>query len=190
MAWTDLLPPVFILSWAAYNWVCYKYPERVPNPFGLAAPVHDLTDEDASTSTEDESVSDRYDGSWEWVVATDNFDEYEDHRGAVAQLGLDRADPEERDEFDVKDVPLTRNERSILRRAIEEYLNKAGQIRGMPEAEGWLRACWWVLVDLDEAKHLDELSEDAPEVVDHEAWRKDVQERTGTDPVTGVEVDE
>lgn len=186
MAWTDLLPAVTLLTWAGYNWVCYKYPERVPNPFGLGA--HRL--DKAGTSTEDEDMSDRYDGSWEWVVATDNFDEYEDHGGAVAQLGLDRADPEEREEFGVKDVPLTRNERSILKRAIEEYLNKAGQIRGMPEAEGWLRACWWVLVDLDEAKHLEELSEEAPEVVDHEAWRKRQQERTGVDPVTGTEVED
>jgi len=180
VAWTDLLPPVFILAWAAYNWVCYKYPERVPNPFGLNA--HRLDDED--TSTEDESMSREY------VVATDNFEEYEPHGGAVAQLGLDRADPEERAPHKVKDVPLTVNERSILRRAIEEYLDKAGQIRGMPEAEGWLRACWWVLVDLDEAKHLDELSEEAPDVVDHAAWREEVQERTGTDPVTGTEVEE
>jgi len=183
----DLFPAVFLLAWAAYNWVCYKYPESVPNPFGLNA--HRLG-EDTSTDEEDESMSREYDGTWSWVVATDNFDEYEEHGGAVAQLGLDRADPEEREEFDVKDVPLTRNERSILRRAVEEYLDKAGQIRGMPEAEGWLRAVWWVLVDLDEAKHLDELAEDSPDVVDHEAWREEVQERTGTDPVTGVEVEE
>lgn len=180
----DLFPAVFLLSWAAYNYAAYKWPHRLPNPFGLAAPG-EWQDVDAGED-EEESMT-----GGEYVIAKDEetFSEFEPHEGALAQLGLDRRDTEERERYDVKDVPLTRNERSILRRAVGEYLDKAGQIRGCPEAEGWLRAVWWVLVDLDEAKHLDELSEEAPEPINHEAWRTEVMERTGEDPVTGTEVD-
>ena len=178
----DLFPAAFLLAWAAYNWVCYKYPGAVPNPFGLPEEGAWEPDEDG----EDESMT-----GGEYIIAKDEdtFSEFEPHEGAVAQLGLDRRNTEERERFDVKDVPLSRNERSILRRAVAEYLDKAGQIRGCPEAEGWLRAVWWVLVDLDEAKHLEELAEEAPEPINHEAWREEVMERTGEDPVTGTEVD-
>jgi hypothetical protein len=119
----DLFPAAFLLAWAAYNWVCYKYPGAVPNPFGLPEEGEWEPDEDG----EDESMT-----GGEYVIAKDEdtFSEFEPHEGAVAQLGLDRRDTEERERFDVKDVPLSRNERSILRRAVAEYLDKAGQIRG------------------------------------------------------------
>jgi hypothetical protein len=104
-----------------------------------------------------------------------------------AQLGLDRLDAEEQDRYTVKPVYLTRNERGAVARALREYLDKAGHIRGCPEAELWVRAAWHLMVDVDERLDSGEL--EPPERIDHESWRQDVAERTGTDSVSGTEVD-
>lgn len=115
-------------------------------------------------------------------------EDMEPNRSAQAQLGMDRTEgSEDWETYDIKHVPLSVHERDAIRNAIEEYLAKAGHIRGMPEAEGWVRAVWWVLVDLDERRDLDEL--EPPEPIDHQAWREDMAERTGRDPVTGQDVD-
>lgn len=103
----------------------------------------------------------------EYVIDFDGFEEHEPHPWARTELGWNRADPDKREEFNVKDVPLTRLERDVLRRAIAEYLAKSGVIRGQPEAESWLRAVWWILTDLDVTKTFDEI--DAPPVANTEA---------------------
>lgn len=101
----------------------------------------------------------------------------EPHEGARIETDWDRSDPELRERYKVKDVPLTIHQREALLHVIEEYLTKAGAARGRPEAEGWLRAAWWVLVDLEEGKDLSDV--EPPEPIDHEAWREAEQERTG-----------
>jgi hypothetical protein len=192
VAWTDLLPPVFLLGWAAYNWVCYKYPERVPNPFGLGAHRLDASEDEGMTAKEEwtcpRCLTTFSAGLGEPPLCGSCEDEAlltgnPDHPNP--QLWANRLDPEERDQFKIKPVYLTVNERQMVARALAEYLDKAGQIRGCPEAETWVRAAWAMLVDMDE--RLDEAEE--PEPIDHEAWRKDVQDRTGVDPVTGTEVE-
>lgn len=167
----DLFPAIFLLSWAVYNWLAYKYPRQLPNPFGVGE-WHEVEREEAPMTYTLDHIP----------------EEKEPNRSAQAQLGMDRSEgSEDWETYDIKHVPLSVHERDAIRNAIEEYLDKAGQIRGMPEAEGWVRAAWWVLVDLDESKTPDEL--DPPDPIDHQAWREAEAERTGVDPVTGTDVE-
>lgn len=166
----DLFPAVFLLAWAGYNWLAYKYPTKIPNPLGVDPQL-----------LEDPEGRDMRD------FVLDLTEDQEPHEGARVETDWDRSDPELRDRYKVKDVPLTIHQRQMLLHVIEEYLTKAGAARGRPEAEGWLRAAWWILVDLEDAKDLDEV--EPPEPIDHEAWREAEAERTGTDPVTGTDVE-
>lgn len=191
----DLFPAVFLLSWAAYNWVAYKYPERVPNPFGLAAPgTWETAEPDEEVPVMALGTSGACIRCEREVTLTNGvlcgMCETEglltgDESHPNAQLGLDRLSAEGQDNFNVKPVWLTHNERSIVTRALTEYLEKAGQIRGCPEAELWVRAVLQLVHDVDEGLP----DADLPEPIDHESWRQDQMERTGTDPVTGTEVD-
>lgn len=104
-------------------------------------------------------------------------EEREPNRSAQANLGMDRSEgSEDWEQYNIKNVPLSVHERGAIKRALGEYLTKASQIRGAPETEGWVRAAWWVLVDLDEHKSLDEV--EPPVAIDHQAWIEAERRRT------------